>query len=1192
MLNFQFGCEIPSFPNYFRLNIIALLFLFAVSSCKQKEDTKISEKQAQDYRFQILPPDSTGISFNNKLEETMEFNPVNSIYMYNGAGVGVGDINNDGLPDLFFAGNNVSSQLYLNKGDLKFENITESAGVTTSRWATGVSMVDINNDGYLDIYVSVADKNYTEKGANLLFINQGDNTFVEKAKEFGIADTGYSTQGEFFDYDKDGDLDLYVLTNGIENFTHNSIRKRKLKGNGISTDKLYRNDGDKGFTNVSEEAGITIEGYGLGIGIMDVNNDGWPDIYCSNDFITNDLLWVNNGDGTFTESLATYFTQTSHNGMGIDIADFNNDGLLDLVEMDMLPEDNEHNKKMTPAANYNNQLMRFQLDYFPQYVRNSLQVRTGQGSFAEVGRLAGIEKTDWSWAPLMADFDNDGLKDLFITNGYGRDITDLDYTVNTNITSAAPGDNKNREKQAFELMSDLPEIKLPNYFYKNEGGLIFSDATKIWNNEPASISNGAIYSDLDNDGDLDLVTNNTNGVAFLYQNLTSDKFPDNANYIKIELSGPEKNKNGIGSKISIFTKDQFQRLEQFPVRGYISSVDYVLHAGLGKTKTIDSISIEWPDGKVDFKTKVAANQKISFDYKNALEYSENSLKAEATFFTETTVDLKGIQHKEDLFVDYRGEPLLLKMLSREGPAIAVSDVDGDGLDDFLMTSAIADSTYIYYQNRNGSFKKSKALPSSFNTENLGALIADFNGDGKKDIYIATGGNNKFLGQEVYRDLLYFQTENGDFELAENQPPVLTSTAAVTAADYDNDGDLDLFVGTRIKPNTYPLSERSYILQNTNGIFTDVTQKVAPFLLQSGMITSALWTDFDNDQKMDLIVTGEWMEINFLKNTGGKFENITATSGMQKITGFWNSLQGMDVDRDGDIDYLAGNMGRNVSFDVSAQEPLTMMAKDFDDNGQIDPLIGYYLNGKSYPLATRDALINQIPNMKKRFYLYKDYAKAEFKDVLTPEEKKGALKLNVTELSSGWIENQGKGKFKFHAFPVCTQVAPVYGITTLDVNGDDILDVVLAGNRRDSEVLGGFMDGSFGVTLIGDGAGRFNCADMIKSGISIPGDARGIAKIKIGNKLNILAANNDGRMQKFSLEKEEDYIEIFDDENYAIITTSEKSYKVEFYYGSGYLTQDFRKMILPQEFISIEIYNTKNQSRIINHENSGLVDNRD
>lgn len=1148
-----------------KFSLISILSLLILMGCG---------KGKPDPMFVLLPSAKSGIDFKNEILETRDFNPIKYIYIYNGAGVGTGDINNDGLPDLFFAGNQVPSRLYLNKGNMKFVDISDSSGILKEGWATGVSFVDINADGLLDIYVCIGNTDPT-KAENQLYINKGNGLFKEEARAYGLNDNGYSTQAVFFDYDLDGDLDMYLLTNGIDNFNHNNMRPIKKDGTGISTDRLYRNNGDNTFTNVSKESGITIEGYGLGVGIMDVNHDGWPDVYCSNDFITNDLLWVNNGDGTFTDRIVDYISQTSRNGMGMDIADYNNDGRQDIVQMDMLPESNLHNKTMTPAMNYNNQTIRSGLGYMPQFVRNTLQLRNADSSFSEIGRMAEIHKTDWSWAPLMADYDNDGLKDLFVTNGYGKDITDLDFTTYSDGLNNPFGADSIREQKAYENMVNLPSIDLPNYFFKNLGNLKFANVTGTWSPAIPSMSNGAVYVDLDGDGDLDLVTNNVNGDAFIYSNTTMEKSNGQTHFLKVALNGPEKNPGGLGAQVILYCGKSEQKVDQYPVRGYLSSVDYVLHFGLGNQKYVDSLKVVWPDGKSQVLTNVPADKRIEVSYIDSKIRTEKTNFPKNTLLANRSESTGQIIHKENPYVDFQDQPLLLKMLSREGPGLAVGDVNRDGLDDLFMSTALKDTSYIWIQKKDGNFLKGAVIPKSWKYEQQGCIMADFNNDGRLDLYVASGGNELSLKDGNYQDQFYLQTGEGTFELAiDRLPKMMSSTSTVNAADFDGDGDLDLFVGSRLMPESYPYPGQSYILENDNGYFKDVTASVAPKLADIGLVTSALWTDFDNDGALDLIIVGEWMEISFFKNEKGKFINVTNTTGLSGLTGLWNSINGADFDGDGDVDYIVGNLGTNTDIKVSQTEPLSIVAKDFDENGSIDPVMGYYVNGINYPLPNRDALISQISGMKRRFPYYKVYGNTTFNQVFKKDELEGALQKEITMLGTLYLENLGNCRFAYRLLPERAQMAPVYGISVADLDGDGNPDALLTGNRTDTETLGGYLNGSIGTVLMGDGRGGFRNIEVDKSGFNTPGDARGIAQLLSDNGMDFLVGNNDNKLQRFTLETNLNTMILDPNDIYALIKMRNgKVFKREFYFGSGYLSQSSRMFQYPKNAVSVTIYNS-------------------
>jgi enediyne biosynthesis protein E4 len=1162
--------------SYYLFALFSLTALFmSCDKLKKESDQKL---------FELLPSGTTGIDFSNNLVENDTLNAIYFEYLYNGGGVAVGDINNDGLSDIYFTGNMVSSKLYLNKGNFEFEDITQKSKAGTNRWSTGVSMVDINSDGFLDIYVSVAGyKVPKEKSGNLLFINNGDNTFTESASKYGIADEGYNTHGAFFDYDKDGDLDLYVLSNALEVFNRNNTRKKMKNGEGKSTDKLYRNNGNGTFSNVSREAGILIEGYGLGVAAADINLDGWPDLYVANDFLSNDLLYINNGNGTFTNKIAECMKHQSHNGMGTDIADYNNDGFADIMVLDMLPEDNKRQKTMFGMVNYDRFKMNLNLGYEPQYVRNSLQLNNGNGTFSEVSQLAGVSNTDWSWSPLFADYDNDGFKDLLITNGYRKDVTDLDFIVYKREISQF-GTEEAKRKQLTEELKKLPGVKLHNYIYKNNGDLTFLDQSNQWGLADPSYSNGAAFADLDNDGDLDLVINNIDEPAFVYRN-NAEKINKNK-YLRIKLNGSPFNPSGIGAKIKIQYKGKKQFQEQIIHKGYKSSVEPFIHFGTGQDSIIDTLEITWPDGKYQLIKNVKANQVLAADYKNAVARTtaDPALKINP-LLKEVAKDYEiSFKYQEMDFIDFKIQSLLHQKHSQNGPGITVGDIDGNGLDDFFIGGPVNTQGTLFIQNAKGKFKSQKIFAEKVKyEEDMGVLLFDADNDNDLDLYVVSGSTEYGGDVKHYQDRLYRNNSKGEFLLDTTALPKITASGScVVASDFDKDGDLDLFIGGRVSPGKYPYPAESYLLKNNKGKFSNATAEVCKELQNIGMVTAALWTDFDNDHLTDLIIVGEGMPVTFFKNSNGRLINVTKSTGLPSTSGWWNSLTAGDFDNDGDIDYAAGNLGTNTKYKASENEPVCVYANDYDKNGSVDPVLCYYIQGKNYPAHPRDLMIDQMVFMRRKFLRYTDYANATFDEVFTKEEMEGTYILRSDYFKTSFIENLGNGKFAIRALPIQAQIAPVFGMISNDYDNDGNLDLLLTGNSYASEVQSGLYDASIGLYLKGDGKGNFSPMDVNHSGFFVNGDAKGIAEIStVNGQCLTLAAVNSDSLKVFSDNFKHRIVKAQPGDSYAVIKfKNSKSRKQEFYYGSAYLSQSSRMIRITDDMESVLIYDDAGKSRSI------------
>ena len=1060
--------------------------LSIVAGCQEESSTLFTRLQASE----------TGIDFNNKLtEDNPDFSILNYPYFYNGGGVAVGDINNDGLPDILFTGNMVKNKLFLNKGNLQFTDVSENSGILeNSGWSTGATMVDINEDGWLDMYVCRSGLPNPADRTNLLYINNHDLTFTESAGKKGLDDPGYSTQASFFDYDNDGDLDMFLINQSDPKYAIGYVdylQTRTQKADSALANKLYRND-EGHFVDASHEAGIssTVFTFSLGISTSDINQDGWPDIYVANDFEEADYLYINNQDGTFSNGLSHGMDHTSLFSMGMDVADYNNDLLPDILVADMLPEDNYAQKMHISGDNFNRYNYLFGNGMFPQFMKNTLQKNNGDGTFSEIGQLAGISNTDWSWSPLVADFDNDGLKDIFITNGYKRDNTDMDfmgYAMDESLRAQKGGS----AVKVAEYISHMPGIHLPNYVFKNEGNDRFSNKVKDWGFDHSTFSHGGAYADLDNDGDLDLVTNNTESDAGVYRN-NGEKLSVNT-FLKIKLRGSKQNSTGIGARIYVYAgKDRFY-LEQTPVRGYQSSVNHDLVLGLGQNQLVDSMRIIWPGHRSQLTTNTAVNTSLVFSYSDA-EKINPPVSVMVPLLHE--VNLLPFTHIENVENDFARQFLLPHFFSHNGPCLIQGDVNGDGLSDIFVGGAKGQASAIFLQSRDLSYTKlpTPALDLDAGSEDVDGAFFDVDGDADLDLYVVSGGYEFEEGSPFLQDRLYLNNGKGLFSKSYGSLPDNTSNKkCVRPIDIDGDGDTDLFVGGSVVSGKYPHSTPSKIYFNDGkGNFSNTKPANAPL----GIVNDALWVDLNLDGKKDLIVASEWQPVKVYQTDGALFTDVSAQWFPLQETGLWNCLASGDFDNDGDMDLIVGNYGLNSPLRADEQHPLGLHYGDFDGNGSVDPLMTHYIQNESVPLPMRDDLIGQIPAMKKQFNGYKIYAKATIHEILSPEQIAQAPFLKTNILNTIYLENTGT-TFVKRALPIEAQFSTVYAIAVADLNEDGHPDLVIAGNNKMNRIYLGQQDANHGMVLLGDGKGNFRYLPQTKSGLNVRGDVRSISTVANG-----------------------------------------------------------------------------------------------
>jgi hypothetical protein len=1101
---------------------MAVVVMLISFSCDSRFPDSFKKPQ-----FRLLGPGETNIDFRNDLEYTEDFNTYTYRNFYNGAGTGMGDFNNDGLIDIYFCGNQAGNKLYINRGDFRFEDITDRAGVACiGSWSTGVSIADVNGDELPDIYICKSGAPGRKNHHNLLFINNGDLTFTEKSEAYGLAVAGMSNQAAFFDYDRDGDLDCYLLNNSFQSVTEFDVKpgQREVRDT-LGANMLLRNDNGR-FTDVSSEAGIygSKIGFGLGVSIGDLNRDGWPDIYISNDFFERDYLYINNRDGSFTESLEKQIGETSQGAMDSDIGDINNDGWPEIFTTEMTAEGNSRLKTKVLFDTWETYQKKYKNGYFQQFARNTLQLNNKNSTFSEIGRFSGVSSTDWSWGTLIFDMNNDGWKDIFVANGIYKDLLDRDYLDIYSDASFMRSMIKTEDKAIIKLIEMIPSVSIPNYAFRNNGDLTFTNMSESWGLGSPSFSNGASYGDLDNDGDLDLIVNNVNLPPFVYRNETAGK--PGSNFLVLILKGEGNNTGAVGASVTAWHNGKTNFQELIPVRGFLSTSDSRLHLGIGSSSVIDSLLINWPDGKNSIIFNIPVNQFLTLDEKEInTGYRYNTPALQPPLFRKMELsDNLAFIHRENDFVDFERDRLLFHMISNEGPHMEVADINGDARDDLYICGAKDSPGVLFVQDDHGKFKKTneELFEKDKISEESDCAFFDADNDGDTDLYVACGGNEFPSSSSALSDRLYFNEGRGNFIKSDQILPAGTyeSSSCVKPADYDNDGDQDLFVGIRLLPFSYGVHVNGYLLENDgHGNFKNVSESRAPSLRGIGMITDMAWADIDNDKDPDMVIAGDWMPVKILININGSFADRSVEYGLQNTEGWWHSVIPGDLNGDGFTDFVLGNHGLNSFFKASVVKPVTMYINDFDLDGNIEQVICSYYGETSFPVVMKDELVSQIPSLAMKYRKFDDYKDQTIEDIFPPEVLNRSIKLNSHFLETCVLMNTGKGSFKIVALPAEAQFSPVYAILTSDFNGDGINDILLGGNQYRAKPQTGIYDASYGLFLEGGADGVFRTLPSNVSGILTKGEIRDMKFINIKNVPVIIIARNNDKLEFYKYQPE-------------------------------------------------------------------------